>query len=193
MKTFLSLLLFLVVVGSVTRAHATSPNIVMVFIDDMGWGDFSGFGNQDAETANIDQLAAEGIRFSQFYVNAPICSPSRCALTTGQYPQRWKIASYLNNHADNERRGVADWLDPAAPSIARILKQNGYATGHFGKWHLGGQRDVDNAPPVDATGQRPRAGQGGSEPTGRIISSPPYALVWAGIGPRTVAGDHYNR
>lgn len=128
------------------------PNFVTVFIDDMGWGDFSCFGNKDAKTPNIDRIAAEGIRFEQFYVNSPICSPSRCALTTGQYPQRWRIHSYLNNRADNERRGCAQWLDPKAPTLARLLKQNGYATGHFGKWHLGGQRDVDDAPPISAYG-----------------------------------------
>jgi uncharacterized sulfatase len=124
----------------------------MVFIDDMGWGDFSCFGNRDARTPHIDRLAAQGIRFSQFYVNSPICSPSRCALTTGQYPQRWGITSYLNNRADNARRGVANWLDPDAPTLARMLHDHGYATGHFGKWHLGGQRDVDDAPPISTYG-----------------------------------------
>lgn len=128
------------------------PNVVMVFIDDMGWGDFSCFGNTEAKTPNIDRIAAEGIRFEQFYVNSPICSPSRCALTTGQYPQRWRINSYLDNRAQNERRGVAQWLDPKAQTLARLLKQNGYATGHFGKWHLGGQRDVDDAPPITVYG-----------------------------------------
>jgi uncharacterized sulfatase len=107
---------------------------------------------QEAKTPNIDRLAAEGIRFRQFYVNSPICSPSRCALATGQYPQRWRITSFLNNRADNERRGMAQWLDPEAPSLARFLKSAGYATGHFGKWHLGGQRDVDEAPPITRYG-----------------------------------------
>lgn len=133
-------------------ASAVPPNFIVVLIDDMGWGDFSCFGNKDATTPNVDRLAAEGIRFSQFHVNSAICSPSRCALTTGQYPQRWRINSYLNNRRDNERRGVANWLDPKAPTLARILQQNGYATGHFGKWHLGGQRDVDDAPPINAYG-----------------------------------------
>lgn len=134
--------------ASVSAAETSRTNIVMVFVDDMGWGDFSCFGNRDAKTPNVDRLASEGIRFSQFYVNAPICSPSRCALTTGQYPQRWRITSYLNTRADNLRRGVANWLDPKAPTLPRLLHDNGYATGHFGKWHLGGQRDVDDAPPI---------------------------------------------
>ena len=142
----LTLLLF--AVQSASQAAPSQPNILFVLIDDMGWGDFSCFGNKEVQTPNIDRMAAEGIRFSQFYVNAPICSPSRCALTTGQYPQRWKITSFLNNRGDNERRGVTNWLDPKAPTLARILHDSGYATGHFGKWHLGGQRDVDNAPPI---------------------------------------------
>ena len=127
-------------------------NVVVVLIDDLGWGDFSCFGNTAAKTPNIDRLASEGLRFTQFYVNAPICSPSRCALTTGQYPHRWRITSYLNNRADNRRRGVADWLDPAAPTLAGQLSRKGYATGHFGKWHLGGQRDVDDAPAISRYG-----------------------------------------
>ena len=124
------------------------PNVVLVFIDDMGWGDFSCFGNPDAKTPHIDRLAKEGIRFEQFYVNSPICSPSRTAISTGQYPQRWRITSFLNNRKDNQRRGMAQWLDPQAPMLARSLQQAGYATGHFGKWHMGGQRDVDDAPPI---------------------------------------------
>lgn len=138
-------------IAGISRSLAT-PNIVMVFVDDMGWGDLSCFGQTEAQTPNIDRLAAEGLRFSQFYVNSPICSPSRCALTTGQYPQRWRITSFLNNRADNERRGMAQWLDPQAPTLARMLQQSGYATGHFGKWHLGGQRDVEDAPPISSYG-----------------------------------------
>ena len=124
----------------------SKPNIVLVFIDDMGWGDFSCFGNRAAKTPHIDRLAKEGIRFEQFYVNSPICSPSRTAISTGQYPQRWRITSYLDNRKRNARRGMAQWLDPNAPMLARSLQQAGYATGHFGKWHMGGQRDVDDAP-----------------------------------------------
>lgn len=131
---------------------APRPNVVMVLIDDMGWGDFSCFGNTAAKTPNIDALAGEGLRFHNFYVSSPICSPSRVAISTGQYPHRWRITSFLNNRKDNAARGVAQWLDPAAPVLARFLQQAGYATGHFGKWHMGGQRDVDDAPPISAYG-----------------------------------------
>ncbi len=128
------------------------PNIILVFIDDMGWSDFSCFGNPDANTPHIDRLAAEGIAFQQFYVNSPICSPSRVAISTGTYPQRWNITSYLAFRDKNAQRGMANWLDPQAPMLARALQQNGYATGHFGKWHMGGQRDVNDAPPITAYG-----------------------------------------
>lgn len=135
-----------------TAAPKARPNIVVVFIDDMGWGDLSCFGNKAVETQNIDRLAAEGIRFEQFYVNSPICSPSRVAISTGQYPQRWRITSYLSNRKHNNARGVAQWLDPKAPMLARMLQDSGYATGHFGKWHMGGQRDVGDAPLITEYG-----------------------------------------
>ena len=106
-------------------AFAGPPNIVLIFIDDMGWGDFSCFGNQHAKTPHIDRLAKEGLRFDQFYVNSPICSPSRVAISTGQYPQRWKISSYLSNRDHNRKRGIAQWLDPQAPMLARSLKEGG--------------------------------------------------------------------
>jgi uncharacterized sulfatase len=135
-------------IASAKEPCATRPNIVLVLIDDMGWGDFSCFGNQAVETPNIDRLAAEGLRFEQFYVNSPICSPSRVAISTGQYPIRWRITSFLNHRKANEQRGMAQWLDPKAPMLARMLNEAGYATGHFGKWHLGGQRDVGDAPQI---------------------------------------------
>ncbi len=133
-------------------ANDSKPNVILVFIDDMGWGDLSCFGNADATTESIDQLASEGIRFQQFYVNSPICSPSRVAISTGQYPQRWRIGSYLAERKRNIDRGIAQWLDPSAPMLARLLNDAGYATGHFGKWHMGGQRDVGEAPLITEYG-----------------------------------------
>src|SRR5210317_407821 len=106
---------------SMPLSAVDKPNIILVFIDDMGWADFSCFGNEDADTPNIDRMAAEGIAFEQFYVNSPICSPSRVAISTGQYPQRWNITSYLANRKINKERGIADWLNPKAPMLARSL------------------------------------------------------------------------
>jgi uncharacterized sulfatase len=143
---FISLFLFAI------PCLGKKPNVILVFIDDMGWGDFSCFGNEAAQTPHIDRLAKEGIRFEQFYVNSPICSPSRVAISTGQYPQRWKITSYLSNRDHNIKRGMAQWLDPKAPMLARSLQTAGYATGHFGKWHMGGQRNVADAPAITEYG-----------------------------------------
>ena len=128
------------------------PNVIVILIDDMGWNDLSCFGNKAIETPHIDKLASEGITFTQYHVSAPICSPSRCGLLTGQYPYRWKITSFLSNRKDNAERGVENWLDPKAPSSGRFFKDAGYMTGHFGKWHLGGQRDVGEAPQISQYG-----------------------------------------
>ena len=133
-------------------ADGRRPNIVTFFIDDMGWADLSCFGGTAVKTTHIDQLAAEGIRFTSFYVNSPICSPSRTALTTGHYPARHRITSFLSNRKDNERRGMAQWLDVHAVTLPGLLAQHGYACGHFGKWHLGGQRDVGEAPLITEYG-----------------------------------------
>lgn len=147
---FLACLTFAVTAEARAQPEAASavrpPNIVLVYIDDMGWGDLSIYGDLPVKTPHIDQLAQEGTRFTQYYSNAPICSPSRVAITTGTYPSRWRIHSYLESREKNRQRGMADYLDPKAPTLARQLRQAGYATGHFGKWHMGGGRDVDDAP-----------------------------------------------
>ncbi len=149
---FLIGLFYLLILGCSNEKSTQKPNVILVFIDDMGWADFSCFGNTDAQTPNIDKLASEGICFEQFYVNSPICSPSRIAISTGQYPQRYNITSYLSHRNQNAERGMANWLDPKAPMLARSLNKAGYATGHFGKWHMGGQRDVTDAPAITEYG-----------------------------------------
>lgn len=133
-------------------ARERPPNIVLIFIDDLGYGDFGVTGNTQVPTPNIDRLAREGTLFSRFYVNSPICSPSRVAITTGTYPSRWGIHSFLNSRERNRARGMADWLDLSAPTLARTLQSAGYATGHFGKWHMGGGRDVGDAPLITEYG-----------------------------------------
>jgi arylsulfatase A-like enzyme len=148
----LSASILLLVTVSIAAAAPSRPNVLFVLIDDMGYADLTCYGERRVHTDHIDRLAGEGIRFTQFYVNAPICSPARTALLTGQYPARWRITSYLASRAENQRRGMAQWLDPAAPTLARQLKSAGYTTGHFGKWHMGGQRDVGDAPLITEYG-----------------------------------------
>lgn len=125
---------------------ARKPNVVFILTDDMGWGDLSSFGNKETATPNIDRLAKQGIRFTQFYVASPICSPSRVGYTTGCFPARWRINDYLHNRSGNKAHECANWLDPKVPTLARTLHEAGYATAHFGKWHMGGGRDVQDAP-----------------------------------------------
>src|SRR5688572_1783111 len=93
---------FLLLLNAASSVAATARvNVLFVLIDDMGSGDLSCFGGMRAQTTEIDRLAKEGIRFTQFYVNSPICSPSRVALTAGQYPNRWRITSFLSKRDEN--------------------------------------------------------------------------------------------
>ncbi len=131
--------------GAVLAAPAKRPNIILILADDLGYGDLSCYGGEIA-TPNLDRLAREGVRFTQAYAAAPICSPSRVAITTGQYPARHLIFSFLDSRARNRALGMRDYLDPNAPSMARTFQRAGYATAHFGKWHMGGGRDVGDAP-----------------------------------------------
>jgi arylsulfatase A-like enzyme len=143
---------------ALSAGGAERPNIVFVFADDMGPGDLGCYGGTIAPTPNIDRMAAEGIRFTQYYSAAPICSPSRVGCTTGMFPARWRITSFLQERKGNRACEQADFLDPAAPSVARLLKEAGYATAHFGKWHMGGGRDVTDAPKFAAYGFDEHAG-----------------------------------
>ena len=118
----------------------------------MGYGDPCCYGGSFAPTPNIDRIAREGILFRHFYSASPICSPSRVGITTGMFPAKWNITSYLQTRKGNRECEQADYLDSRAPSLARTLKAAGYATGHFGKWHMGGGRDVNDAPHFKAYG-----------------------------------------
>jgi arylsulfatase A-like enzyme len=146
----LNLRVFLLAVfalGSVCGLRAAErPNIIFLLTDDMGYGDPGCYGGKIVPTPNIDRLAKEGIRFTQYYAASPICSPSRTGLLTGMVPARSRITSFLQTRAGNKACEQADFLDPKQPSIARSLKAAGYATAHIGKWHMGGGRDVTNAP-----------------------------------------------
>ncbi|MFC1596324.1 sulfatase [Planctomycetota bacterium] len=112
---------------------AEKPNVVLIFIDDMGYGDIGPFGNTVNKTPNLDRMADEGLKLTQFYVSNTACTPSRSALMTGTYASR--IGMDGSVVFPGEKRG----LNPDEITIAELLKTRGYATGCFGKWHLGDQ------------------------------------------------------
>lgn len=106
------------------------PNVVLIFMDDMGYGDLSCYGALGYTTPNIDRLAAEGTRFTNFLTTQAVCTASRTALLTGCYPNRLSLSGALSPSATNG-------LHPDEETLAELLKEKGYATGIFGKWHLG--------------------------------------------------------
>lgn len=135
-----------------TTSEVFPPNIVFILTDDMGYGDVGIYGGKFIPTPHIDQMAEEGLRFYQYYSASPISSPSRCGLLTGKHPGKFHITSYLQSREGNRNAEMADYLRPDAPTLPRVMKNAGYATVHIGKWHLGGGRDVTDAPPFSAYG-----------------------------------------
>ncbi len=107
------------------------PNIVIFMTDDQGYGDLSCMGNTDFRTPHLDRLAASGARFTSWYSNSPVCSPSRASLLTGRYPGNAGVRAILAGHR------TASGLPPRVPTLATALKPIGYQTALFGKWHLG--------------------------------------------------------
>ncbi|MDP6442933.1 MAG: sulfatase-like hydrolase/transferase [Pirellulaceae bacterium] len=133
LATLVSLLLanFVPVAATTFAAEPPRPNIVFVLADDLGWSELGCYGNGFNETPHLDRLAAAGVRFTQAYAAAPVCSPYRAALLSGQHPARIGITDYL-------RPNSANALSTAHETLPEILQRNGYATGMIGKWHLTG-------------------------------------------------------
>ena len=117
---------------------AERPNILFIFADDLGYGDLASHGHPHVRTPNLDRLAREGVDFRQFLVASGVCSPSRVAVMTGQYPARLNVHGHFARFDQNAVRGMPNHLPLDAPFVPRLLKDAGYATGHFGKWHLSG-------------------------------------------------------
>jgi arylsulfatase A len=155
--------LFLVSASFAAAAAAARPNLIVILADDLGWADLGCYGNTFNETPHLDRLAREGMRFTQFYAG-PVCSPTRANLQSGQDQARFGITQHIPGH----RRPYARLIDPPVPphlpleveTFAERLQAAGYATGYFGKWHLGG----DGHRPADQGWQTVLECQGNTQP-----------------------------
>ncbi|MEK6477252.1 sulfatase-like hydrolase/transferase [Catalinimonas sp. 4WD22] len=119
--------------------ETSKPNIVLIMADDLGYGGISCYGEPNIQTPHLDSLAANGIRFTNFHANAPVCTPTRAALLTGNYQQRAGLEGVI--YVRGETREVG--LDTSQLTIAELMKANGYVTGIMGKWHLGYKKEFN--------------------------------------------------
>ncbi|TWU42362.1 sulfatase family protein [Novipirellula artificiosorum] len=148
MKTLQLLTITLLgVLPSLGIAESPRPNLLFIFADDWGWGDLGCHGHPYVQTPNIDRLAREGTDFHRFTVASGVCSPSRTAVMTGHFPARYNIDGHFAWVETNAKRNMPDWLDPAVVTLPKLLHRGGYATAHFGKWHLANDMIPDSPSP----------------------------------------------
>jgi arylsulfatase A len=119
-----------------------SPNIVFILADDLGWADLPAYGNTFNEAPHIDKLASEGVRFTNAYAACPVCSPTRASIQSGQYPARVGVIDFITGHWRPYEEVIVpknrtQYLPEEVVTIGEALKDAGYSTGYFGKWHLG--------------------------------------------------------
>lgn len=158
--------------GEPAPADAPPPNIVFVLADDLGVNDLGCYGRREHRTPHLDRLASEGLRFTSAYTAQPICSPSRASIMTGKCPARLNLTNFLPGRGDTPAQKllqprIEGFLPLEEVTLAELLKQAGYATGLFGKWHLGGSGhspdrqgfDVVESPPANT----PPAGEAGGK------------------------------
>ena len=119
--------------SALAAAPAAKPNVLMIVVDDLGYGDLSCYGAKDLRTPHIDALAASGMRFTQFYANCPVCSPTRASLLTGRYPDLVGVPGVIRTHRENNWGNLAK----DAVLLPQALNSMGYETAIIGKWHLG--------------------------------------------------------
>jgi arylsulfatase A len=140
-----------------TRAFAKQPNIVFILVDDLGSHQLGCYGSIFYETSSIDKLAREGMKFKNAYAASTVCSPTRASIMTGKYPARLHLTDYIpGNEPQNTLLSVPNWTKQLLSdeiTIAEVLKSAGYATGHFGKWHLNKDKSYESGRPGDPGSQ----------------------------------------
>ncbi len=136
MKLLLRIPLIIVFLALASIGLFAKPNILFIFADDWGWGDLSSHGHPYVQTPNIDRLVEEGTDFHRFTVASGVCSPSRTAVMTGHFPGRHNVDGHFAWAHQNASRNMPDWLDPDTVLLPRLMQDAGYATAHYGKWHL---------------------------------------------------------
>jgi arylsulfatase A-like enzyme len=141
--TRIYLLLVAIILASVpANAAERLPNVVLFLVDDLGWTDLGCYGSRFYETPHIDKLAQEGVRFTQAYAACPVCSPTRASILTGKYPARLRMTDWLPGRKEFsfqklQNARIRQQLPSEEVTLAEALRKQGYATAHFGKWHLG--------------------------------------------------------